>query len=217
MDDSILTSNETKIAEREEMQPTLLIGLGGTGKIVLTRLKARFIDAFGEVPPTVRFLLFDIDPKEETTLVDSQDVKLTSEEFIDIGNVPAGDIKAAMRTGEFDELKQWFNLKVSLAEDNLRRGGQQNRQLGRLALFWHLRTRGGIGYIESAISDLTRQTAAARHGQPDSDRPLEVNVFVISSLCGGTGRLPRPRTRSQPGAGAPLERADNPSDLRDGG
>ena len=184
----ITESKEFKEFEREEMQPTLLIGLGGTGKIVLTRLKARFIEQFGFVPPTIKLLLFDIDPQEETTMLDSQKIKLTpGEEFIDIGNVPARDIKDAIRRGVYAEFQTWFDKDISLAEDNLRRGGQMNRQLGRLALFWHLRTKGGIEYIEKVISELTKQAAAALPGLPDSDRPLEVNVFIISSLCGGTG------------------------------
>jgi len=184
----VTESKEFKQFEREEMTPTLLIGLGGTGKLVLTRLKARFIEQFGSVPPIVRFLLFDIDPKEETSVLDSQEVKLsTAEEFIDIGNVPARDIKEAVHEGVYPELQAWFNKDISLAEDNLRRGGQQNRQLGRLALYWHLRTRGGLEYIEKAVSELTKQAALARPGQPDSERPLEVNVYIIASLCGGTG------------------------------
>jgi len=174
-------------AEREHMQPTLLIGLGGTGKIILTRLKARFLEHFGRVPPRVKLLLFDIDPAVEVASLDGSEVTLSADEFVDLGNVPVGDIKRTMRDGGYPEFQTWFDKDVSLAEDNLRRGGQQNRQLGRLALFWHLRTRGGIEYIENAISDLTRMTAAAQHGRPDSDRPMEVNVFIISSLCGGTG------------------------------
>lgn len=174
-------------AEREQMQPTLLIGLGGTGKIILTRLKARFLEHFGRVPPRVKLLLFDIDPAVEVASLDGSEVTLSSDEFVDLGNVPVGDIKRTMRDGGYPEFQSWFDKDVSLAEDNLRRGGQMNRQLGRIALFWHLRTRGGVEYIENAISDLTRMSAAAQHGRPDSDRPMEVNVFIISSLCGGTG------------------------------
>ena len=181
---------EFKEAEREELQPTLIVGLGGTGKMVLARLKARYVETFGDVPQTIKLMALDIDVKEEKGHVGEQEIVLEpGEEFIDIGDVPAGDIinKLRSRPGSMPELRGWFNSDVLLQEKNLRRGGQQNRQLGRLALFWHLRTKGLKNRFESAIMQLRQQGLLARRGEIDESRGSELNVFVVSSLAGGTG------------------------------
>ncbi len=76
--------------EAEEIQPTMIVGLGGSGKIILTRLKTRFIQTFNKVPDNVRLVCFDIDPSEETATFGETKVYLTpNEEFYDVGDVPA--------------------------------------------------------------------------------------------------------------------------------
>src|SRR5919201_6517206 len=40
-------------------RPTVVIGLGGTGHSAVLKLKRRFIDVYGSVPPIIRFLALD--------------------------------------------------------------------------------------------------------------------------------------------------------------
>jgi hypothetical protein len=180
------------IVTKEGLQPTLIVGLGGTGKILLTRLKARFLEEFGLVPPVIRFLSLDIDDREEVATWDSSQVKLEpKKEFIDVGDVDVGDIKQTLQEGGYKVLTSWFDPTTSLQESNLRKGAQQIRQLGRLAFFWHLGRSGTslFDIFESAIAELTRQGALSQHGREDEEslKSVSVNVYVISSLCGGTG------------------------------
>ncbi|MCX6031837.1 MAG: hypothetical protein NT169_21365 [Chloroflexi bacterium] len=180
------TGSIAEDTRQEELIPTIIIGLGGTGKVALARLKARFYQRFnGRLPATVRLLCLDIDPKEELGRVDGQMVKLGTEEFLDLGNVNVSDIKRELAANHFPEIDAWFDRKIALAESNLRKGAQQNRQLGRLALFWRLEEVKQA--LTNAIGHVTRLGLTAEAGRPDTARPVEVNVFIISSICGGTG------------------------------
>jgi len=183
--------SDAEIMERENLRLTLVIGIGGTGKTILTRLRAELIRRYGKVPDLVRLVELDIDPYEEVVRLDSQDIRLQPREFIDLGDVPAADIKRAMLAGKYDQIRAWFDEDTALLEENLRKGGQQNRQLGRLAFFWHL-SRKGIDLrknLEDVISDITRQGRLARHGELDTMamRGITLDVYVVCSVCGGTG------------------------------
>jgi hypothetical protein len=175
-------------AEEEEFQPTLVIGLGGTGKKVVTRLKTRFIERFGSIPERVRLMVFDIDVKEERdTLGEVEIVLVPGEEMIDLGDVPAGDIIQEVKRNRYPEMRDWFWPDVPLQEANLRRGGQQNRQLGRLAFYWNLRARNLYRTLESAVHYLRQQGLDSRRGEVDRRRGGELMVYLIGSLAGGTG------------------------------
>lgn len=169
-----------------ELTPTLIIGLGGTGKMVLTRLRARFEKEMGDVPQErVRLLELDIDPAIETARYDTHETRLREDEFLDLGEVPADQIIRQIQQGHYPEFAPWLDHTLSLHEAMLRRGGQQIPQLGRLAFIWHA-GRTSERFVRKRLDDtigaLTSQYVA------DPTRPLLLNVFIISSLCGGTGR-----------------------------
>lgn len=186
-------------ARIEEMQPpTLLVGLGGTGKLILTRVKARLIEESQrtgqDLLRRVRFRVLDIDPREEVAyLPDGTPIALDpATEFIDIGDVPVRDLRRQLVEGKFqDSLGSWFDQNIILIEENLRKGAQQIRQLGRLAFYWHLDERRNVyNKLETAVREVTDLAKLARpHGEVDVEatRPLSIDVFVVSSLCGGTG------------------------------
>ncbi len=177
-----------KVLDSEEIQPTMIVGLGGSGKKILTRLKTRFLKDFGEVPDNVRLVSFDIDPYEEVDTLGEQGVRLTpNEEFFDIGNVPAGDIVRQIRSKKevYPELRTWLDPEIPLQESNLRRGGQQNRQLGRLALFWNLQTRNMRNVLEGKYLQLREPKGAA--GIAEKRLSNTVVVYILGSLAGGTG------------------------------
>ncbi|MBM3299617.1 MAG: hypothetical protein FJY85_06665, partial [Deltaproteobacteria bacterium] len=171
-----------------EIRPTLIIGLGGTGKLILTRLRALFEQRFGDVPSErIRLLEMDIDPnlREGVTRYDEREVVLREEEFLDLGEVPAANIIQGVRSGHYPPLQGWLSTDVRLMETRLRQGGQQIRQLGRLAFLWHSEGISGSLNVRKRLDDiiavLTSQYVA------DLGREARLNVYVTCSLCGGTG------------------------------
>lgn len=161
----------------KQMRPTLLVGLGGTGQKVLVQLKARFKRNYGEVPRPVEFLAFDTDQGVEETAVMGERVRLTpGTELHNIGNVETAEI--VQHLSRYQAMAAWMSEdKEKFPIRAVTMGAQQVRPLGRLAFFWHV---GDIyNTLLSAVSRLTHlELEAEKRG---------INVFVVSSVCGGTG------------------------------
>lgn len=161
----------------KRMRATLLIGLGGTGQKVLVQLKARYVRNYGSVPKPIEFLAFDTDQTVEETALGSQRIRLTpGTELINIGNVETAEI--------VNQLPRFPAMAAWMSEDKERfpiravtMGAQQVRPLGRLAFFWH------VGRIYTSIQAAVRRLTHL--GQDVEKRG--VNVFIVSSVCGGTG------------------------------
>lgn len=166
------------------LQPTLFIGVGGTGARALRRLRRRLRDRFGAetAVPMLQLLLIDTDSKgayqatqgeNGTALADNETMSLPLR-------------NAAEYTAESRSLLQWlsrrwlYNIPRSLQTEG-------RRPLGRLALMDHApkvvqRLRKALAEITSpeALSASTQATGLPVGGQ-------QPRVFLISSTSGGTG------------------------------
>jgi len=170
-----LTAQE--MTQRVGMRPTLLIGVGGTGQKVLVQLKARFIRNYGQVPTAVEFLCFDTDQSAEQTQVNGQIVRLTSDtELINIGGIQTANI--IRNLDKYQAIGAWITEdKERIPTSAIQMGAKQVRPLGRLSLFWHVETI--TRKLQSSVQRLTDlKLSFDKKG---------INVFIISSVCGGTG------------------------------
>ena len=172
-----MTLSAQEMQQRVGMRPTLLIGLGGTGQKVLVQLKARFMRNYGEVPPAVEFLCFDTDQTVEQTQVDGKIVRLTADtELINIGGIETPNI--IRNLDKYPAIADWITEdKERIPTRAIVMGAQQVRPLGRLSLFWR-------------VEDVARKMQASVQRLTDLKLALEqrgINVFVVSSVCGGTG------------------------------
>src|ERR1035441_6959172 len=74
---------------QQPIRPTLYIGLGGTGKEVLLRLRRRFYERFRDgVPPCTRFLWLDTDTRDKDAKGEALDAALTAVAFEEQEKVP---------------------------------------------------------------------------------------------------------------------------------
>lgn len=67
------------MAERTTANPAVIIGLGGTGKWVLTYIKKSLLDTYGgEMPKTVRLLSFDttIEKVSQDGVAQEEDIRV---------------------------------------------------------------------------------------------------------------------------------------------
>lgn len=160
---------------------TLLVGLGGSGQLILTHVKRHFLEVYGQVPPAIRFLALDTDAKRETLKLRTSEgeCQLSHGEFF---HLKVEDPMTFLRTSP--AVQEWFVTAGPVSAIQFGAGGI--RQNGRLALFHH------IVDVERRLSDiLTEITGAALVARMESlgyrvlDRPLE--VYVCGSLAGGTG------------------------------
>lgn len=176
------------------VNPAIVIGLGGTGKWVLTYIKKNLLDTYGGVmPKTVRLLSFDTTSEkvsrdgvaqEEDARVG--DVQLDKQaEFVYLG----GNIQEICReirdSGAHAHIRPWLQARTYLQTADsdafdISRGAGQKRPFGRMAIFYDLQQAVQsriINKLETAIG----QVIDANHHQA----PIE--IYIVASLAGGTG------------------------------
>lgn len=170
--------------------PAVIIGLGGTGKWVLTYVKKNLLDTYGgTMPPTVRLLSFD------TTEERSTREGVAQEEEVRVGNVQldnaaefvylGGNIKQICcdirDKGRYPHIGSWLQAKTYLQQLDpdafeIARGAGQKRPFGRMAVFYDLQKQVAAqltNKIEMAISDVNSGAV--------------IEIYVVASLAGGTG------------------------------
>lgn len=177
------------------LRPTLIIGLGGSGSRIAVQLKARLEDELGSdsnYHRAIKILCLDTANEKFTALQpnhpDREPVRLAPDrEYVRISDVPLYDL---MRSKETNEAIASIFPEV-LHSTQIDQGAQQVRRLGRIALFYHY---GRIKEkISQAIRALRQMDVMDRLGPIDDEKELYVadrqrlRVFVLSSLCGGTG------------------------------
>ena len=165
-------------------RPTVIIGLGGTGHGAILKLKRRFINAYGSVPPIIRFLSVDttenVDHTEQADDGRAVTLEPGSERLVISVANPGQYVN-----GTFEHIDAWWPPNIPVQAINA--GAGQVRARGRLALF--ARSREIFAAVNKAIDDVRQiknQKLAYREEFRVSDRG-GVEVYIVSSLAGGTG------------------------------
>ncbi len=178
----------------------LAIGVGGTGKTVLTILKERLEETYGQVPDNVVLLSLDTDDLRATdtfagTQLNGQiDDRGREPEFrhaVSRPGVTMDTIFADIASGRSTSYMHWLEKEklakiLSPAEKDIRGGAQQRRPIGRVGLFQR--------WDNPIYSSIT--TAITRvYGEPEEEQSLDTvkkeqskrQIFIIGSVAGGTG------------------------------
>lgn len=178
------------------LRPTLVIGLGGTGLKIITQLKARMEEQFGQgsnYNNVIKFLCFDTARENysapQPNYPDRKPVSLSESEFVRISDIPLQDLRyiqdenPAMRTIFPDVL---YSTQID-------QGAQQVRRLGRIALFYHYQNN-IKGVLKQNLDAIRNIANKGNLGQSeDGHRELfvkdlnSVRIFIVCSICGGTG------------------------------
>ena len=165
-------------------RPTVVIGLGGTGYGALLKLKKRFVDAYGSIPPIIRFLSIDTTENAEgaVRLEDrlGEDQLDHNEKYVlQVGN-PSGLVN-----GTNPHIDEWWPPEIPT--QSIIAGAGQVRARGRLALF--ARAADVYARIRRAVDDV-RNIRNQKQMYADqfqvSDR-AGVEVHIVGSVAGGTG------------------------------
>src|ERR1044072_2309034 len=131
---------DTLTAGARNVAPTILLGLGGTGKEVLLRLRKRFYERYGEFGfPTVGYLWLDTDTRN-TNIDDQpldhimQQVMFKEEERVN-AEIPGGAFMEYFKDYRaHPHIFSWLDPKLA-AQGQVLNGAGQVRPLGRLAFF----------------------------------------------------------------------------------
>ena len=152
---------------------TLIIGLGGTGVEVLRKFKRRFVDLYDREQKYMKLLAFDTAEQ-----LDSLDPRLSPSEFLLLSD-PRINVAEVVNSRHENPSLGW--IKGDLPQFEIIAGAGQKRLYGHLAYFWRGRD------IYAAISRALDGLFSAQLNQEFADMQADCRIFVVSSLCGGTG------------------------------
>ncbi|QLE58311.1 tubulin-like doman-containing protein [Nostoc sp. TCL26-01] len=182
---------------------TVCIGLGGTGRDVLMRIRRLIVDRYGDLSnlPIVSFVHIDTD-KAATQVVGIR----TGSTYhgVDLSFREAEKVSATMSTkevtmfveglerrseytrhGPYDHIGRWFPPQLLRNIKAVEEGAKGIRPVGRLAFFHNYQK------IKTAIESAERRTRGHEslllNHKPSLRVEPGLNIFVIGSLCGGTG------------------------------
>jgi hypothetical protein len=183
-----------------QVAPTLVVGVGGTGRWVLTHLKKSLSDGgFGKVPDKVRFALVDTSEREATNVyfdaagrqtgVSFAGASLNKDEVLLLGpNLAAliGQTNDAALAGWFPH-DAYQGLPES--EKDLGQGTRQRRPLARAGLIHKLRE--GANATETPPDAarlwqfLTESSRAVVQERDETTHNDLVRIVLVGSMAGG--------------------------------
>jgi len=164
-------------------RPTIIVGLGGSGLQIVEKLKDLLFNFLGGKEKgkqkwdglPIRTIALDTDRYEQVKVLEKG-------EYIYLGNIDGDKIISDIKEGDrkkFKEIGNW--IPTSLEPGRIDDGAHQVRPNGRLAFFYYfdqeIRPK-----LENALNDT--HTIFPKTGGPKNPT---VDVFIVSSFCGGTG------------------------------
>jgi hypothetical protein len=181
---------QLQLAERVEVAPTLVIGLGGSGTWTARRLKKLMRQRYGIIP-LIRFLFVDCDQGAFTSESKLADVQDNEKIALFIRN--PWKILQEVRQGIGEDRAKWQDwlpeqLDVGILHYAI--GARGIRPVGRFALFASLRE--VWERLTSALRDILAIEQQLRTTLGDQAERVTVHyseprIYIIGSLCGGTG------------------------------
>lgn len=180
---------------------TICIGLGGTGKNVLMQLRRLIVDRYGDLNelPIIGFTHIDTDKGAaqssglrtgntyhgvSLSFRDSEKVSATMSSK-EVTNFVQGLERRNQsdRSSPYDHIGRWFPPQLLRNIKAVEEGAKGIRPVGRLAFFHN------YSNIRSAIETAEKRTRGHEAKLLQKGLYLEpgLNIFIIGSLCGGTG------------------------------
>jgi len=179
----------------KDVTPTIIIGLGGTGKEILSRIRRFFFERYKiKGFPIIRYLWIDTDPGFQVVRQQGADdfinkqIQFQNEELI-AATIPQAEFLAYFNRSHANRhIFEWMSPKLQEYQTKGVVGGAyQIRPLGKLAFYHQYHT------IKERITRFADEIRA--YNLPDQmlrDYEIRVsttniNVHIVCSLAGGTG------------------------------
>ena len=160
------------------IRKSVVIGIGGTGAKAVLNVKKRYLEVFGEIPPTTKFLVFDTTDKESLALPSEGEIALKDSEFV---KMEVRGPKQLLKANA--EIREWFPENIPAKP--ITSGAGQIRALGRLALFANAKRVYEI--IRNTIHDTKNFALAAALENRYKISNNNLLVHLVTSTAGGTG------------------------------
>jgi len=180
------------------IRPTLFVGLGGTGKEVLLRLRRKFYEDFGEPGlPCMAYLWLDTDIHGAGAQGEALDVIYDSVKFTvkDSISLMDGEVGLAMADvfgslGRNEHIHRWLYPEVERYGRKISDGAGNVRSVGRLALFHKYKDvadRVNLIATKTLTEETLESTQLMLAGTTAQDFDFKHQAIVVFSVAGGTG------------------------------
>ncbi len=194
MTQAINQNHQTRAIKR-----TICIGLGGTGRDVLMRIRRFIIDRYGKLSnlPVISFVQIDTDKDsfnssglptgntyhgEEILFCDAEKV-ITNMTSQDVDNLINELEHKTLFESAYSHIESWFHPKLKDHIKAIEDGAHGIRPVGRLAFFHnYLKIQKAI---DAAVTHTSGHEAFLLKKGLDIQEGLD--FFIVGSLCGGTG------------------------------
>ncbi|ULP72760.1 tubulin-like doman-containing protein [Nodularia sphaerocarpa] len=196
-----MNSATTNNQQYRGINRTICIGLGGTGRDVLMRIRRLIVDRYEDLTnlPIISFVHIDTD-KASTQVTGIRTGSIYH--GVDLSFREAEKVTATMSSkevtmfvegierrseytkyGPYDHIGRWFPPQLLRNIKAVEEGAKGIRPVGRLAFFHNHHK------IQSAIENAERRTRGHESFLLKSGVKVEsgLSIFVVGSLCGGTG------------------------------
>jgi hypothetical protein len=179
----------------QEFMPTILIGLGGTGKEVLLRIRRQFVEKYGSLDdfPITSYLYIDTDnaPAEESGIARERDYLINEIDFKPSEKVfnPVNPSDYIHRINDVPHIKEWLNTTGEIGKlGTMNTGAGQIRPAARLAFFHNYdEIVYKLSSAKSTITDSRSINIVKDKHNIKNVNTEKINVYVITSVSGGTG------------------------------
>jgi hypothetical protein len=179
----------------QEFMPAILIGLGGTGKEVLLRIRREFVQKYGSLDefPIVSYLYIDTDnaPAEESGMARDRDYLINDIDFKPSEKIfnPVNPSEYIHSIDSMPHIKKWLNTTGEIGKlGTMNTGAGQIRPAARLSFFHNYDEI--VNKLTSAKSRITDSKSINLVKDKHNIKNVtteKINVYVITSLSGGTG------------------------------
>ncbi|MBK6538230.1 MAG: tubulin-like doman-containing protein [Ignavibacteria bacterium] len=175
--------------------PTILIGLGGTGKEVLLRIRRQFVEKYGAITefPIISYLYIDTDnaPSEESGIARERDYLINEIDFQPSEKIfhPVNPSDYIYRIQDVPHIKEWLSTTGEIAKlGTMNTGAGQIRPAARLAFFHNYdEIVSKLTAAKSRITDSRSINQVKDIHKIKNVNTDKINVYVITSVSGGTG------------------------------
>ncbi|WP_017295720.1 tubulin-like doman-containing protein [Geminocystis herdmanii] len=172
--------------EKRGISPTVLIGVGGTGAEVLSRVRRFAEETYGSLDkfPILGFLWIDTDKNYKVTNPKAAGSKFKDAEIC-LATVTGTEVETRLKNmNNYPWIQKWFPNELERSVTSLEQGAGQIRACGRFAFFCNY-----AKIRDSFLSVIQRVKGKNRYMYDTLGIEVanELNVFVTGSISGGTG------------------------------
>ena len=173
--------------EEKSMVPTILVGIGGTGAEILSRVRRLVEETYGGLQnfPIISFLWVDTDKGYKISNPEAAGTPFKDKEK-HWARVSGREVQTMIANMEnYPWINKWFPSELERNITTLEAGAGQIRACGRFAFFVNYQE------IRKKFQEARNRTKGKENYMLDrygvKVSPNSVNVFVTGSLSGGTG------------------------------